>query len=138
MERSGPPILFLEDANSFFRQKRLGRLVVLRGHAESVMYVVRVASIGVDRFLGMGEHEAVSTCPHEDHVVVAPQPLHSHDLGIEPLRPVEVLHRDREMNDTLRLQHPDDRQRASTASSKSATMLVILIIGLTAGPAVSL
>ena len=38
----------------------------------------------------------------------------------------------------FRLQWPPDQPCASTASSSSATMLVILIIGLTAGPAVSL
>src|SRR6266508_4265961 len=40
-----------------------------------------------------------------DLVVISPDPLHPEDLGIELLRPIEILDRDREVQNAFGLQH---------------------------------
>src|ERR1700739_2844978 len=106
LEGAGFPMLFLEDRDSLLGQERLGADVFLRRHPERMMNIMGISDIRLDGIFRIGEHEAVLARLHEDHMVVAPDPPHTHDLGVELLRSVEILHRDREMENALGLQHP--------------------------------
>jgi hypothetical protein len=67
--------------------------------------VVLVAAVGLDRILGVRQHEVVVAIAHEHHVRVAAHLREAEDLGVEFLGSVEILHGDGEVEDAGGFDH---------------------------------
>ena len=98
-------VLFLDDRDAFFGEEFLGVVVFLRRHAKGGVDVVLVLAVRIDRILRIGQHEVVVAAGHEHHVVVAPDAVEAENFLVEFFRAVEVLHRNGEVQQAVRLDH---------------------------------
>src|SRR5580704_6582443 len=104
-EHAGAAILFLENLNAFGRQALQRFVVDLRRHLECRMYFVPAGGILRDRILGKRQIEEIIARAHEDDAVGAGDFAEAEDLGIEFLRAIQVLHRDRKVQNAFDFRH---------------------------------